>query len=183
MPNYIVLKTGVEPEIETSIPAERVLSLETGDGELSRMQISSYDALPEVPSGEPNVAVYRSVLDLAGGAPADDANPTAYLLVGLDVEAEHEADFNAWYDEEHLPALSRVDGVIRAHRYERIGTATAPDSQFSKYLAIYDLVSGDIFSSPAWKAAVETPWTNRLRPHFQARIRNVYRPVQITVND
>ena len=38
------------------------------------------------------------------------------LLNAINVAPEAEADFNAWYDEEHLPALARVPGTLAARR-------------------------------------------------------------------
>jgi hypothetical protein len=39
------------------------------------------------------------------------------LLNAINVAPEVEADFNAWYDEEHLPALARVPGTLAARRF------------------------------------------------------------------
>ena len=39
------------------------------------------------------------------------------LLNAINVAPEAEADFNAWYDEEHQPALARVPGTLAARRY------------------------------------------------------------------
>ena len=40
----------------------------------------------------------------------------------MNVTAEGEADFNKWYDEEHLPALAAVPGVLAARRYISVPT-------------------------------------------------------------
>jgi hypothetical protein len=90
----------------------------------------------------------------------------ALLLNAMNVAAEAEDDFNAWYDKEHLPALAGVAGTLAARRYrstEAKGT--------HRYVAIYHLKSPDVAQSPAWKATVGTPWTARVRPHFRDRIR------------
>ncbi|MBT7664475.1 MAG: hypothetical protein HN608_06100, partial [Rhodospirillaceae bacterium] len=52
--------------------------------------------------------------------PGDEAAPDAaggLLLNAMNVTAEAEDDFNAWYDEEHLPALLAVPGTLSARRY------------------------------------------------------------------
>ena len=41
------------------------------------------------------------------------------LLVAMNVAAEHEADFNDWYNAEHLPALAAVPGTLCARKVPR----------------------------------------------------------------
>ena len=54
------------------------------------------------------------------------------LTVRVDVSPEKEDEFNAWYNEDHIPALVKVEGVRSAKRYRAVeGTP--------KYLAIYEL--------------------------------------------
>jgi hypothetical protein len=102
--------------------------------------------------------------------PGDAAAPEGaggLLLNAMNVTPEAESDFNAWYDEEHLPALARVPGTLAARRY-RSSEAT---SGTHRYVAIYHLTSPDVVRSKAWIAAVDTPWSARMRPHFRDRIR------------
>jgi hypothetical protein len=91
----------------------------------------------------------------------------ALLLNAMNVTAAAEADFNAWYDEEHIPALAAVPGTLAARRYR----STQADGGTHRYIAIYHLGSPDVARSMAWKAAVDTPWSARVRPHFRDRIR------------
>ena len=51
-------------------------------------------------------------------APAD---ASALLLVAMNVAPEHEAEFNEWYDTEHVPALAAVAGTVCARRYRGSG--------------------------------------------------------------
>ena len=48
--------------------------------------------------------------------PADQAAPFIYM-VQMDIPAEHEAEFNRVYDEQHVPDLLSVPGVRAARRY------------------------------------------------------------------
>ncbi len=100
-----------------------------------------------------------------GGARAPEG-AGALLLNAMNVAPEAEADFNAWYDEEHLPALAAVPGTRAARRY-RSGEAGGSH----RYLAIYHLEAPEVTRSAAWKAAVDTPWSARMRPHFRDHIR------------
>ena len=42
---------------------------------------------------------------------------TGLLMVWTDIDEEHEAEFNRWYDEEHLTRLLTVPGFLGAGRY------------------------------------------------------------------
>ena len=100
--------------------------------------------------------------------PGDAAAPQrarALLLNAMNVAPEAESDFNAWYDHEHIHALAGVPGTLAARRYR------STDEGSHRYVAIYHLASPDVARSAAWNAAVDTPWTARVRPHFRDRIR------------
>lgn len=104
--------------------------------------------------------------------PGDVASPkgAAGLLVnGMSAAPEGEEDFNRWYNEEHIPALSAVPGCMLARRF--IATNGCPQ----KYLALYHLESPDVVKTQAWAKAVETPWTLRIRPYMRDRLRIVCR--------
>ena len=94
------------------------------------------------------------------------------LLFAMNVAPEAEADFNDWYDREHVPGLAAVPGCLSARRF-RIHQAVSQGNQ--RYLALYHLAAPDVCSSSAWKKAVETPWTHRVRPHTRDRLRIVLR--------
>ena len=92
----------------------------------------------------------------------------ALLVNAMSVAAEHEHEFNEWYNTEHIPALARVSGTLCARRYRGGGAA-------QRYVAIYHLASPDVPDSAAWKKAANTPWTERMRPHFRDHLRIVSR--------
>ena len=104
--------------------------------------------------------------------PGDLAAPAGaggLLVNAMNVAPDHVADFNAWYDQEHLPALRAVPGTIMARRFQsRAGT--------HKFLAVYHLQSPDVVLTEAWKKAVDTPWTARQRPNYLDHYRVVLRP-------
>jgi heme-degrading monooxygenase HmoA len=90
------------------------------------------------------------------------------LLNAMNVTPEAEAEFNEWYDKEHIPALAAVPGVLAARRFR--GT-----SGNRKYVALYHLAGPEVQDSAEWKAARESDWTNRLKPHFRDHLRLVLR--------
>jgi len=102
---------------------------------------------------------------LPGGAAPKDA--PALLLNAMNVAPEHEHEFNDWYNTEHIPALAAVPGTLCARRY--CGSSVAGQ----RYLALYYLASAEVPNSTAWKAAANTPWTERMRPHFRNHLRIV----------
>ena len=89
----------------------------------------------------------------------------ALLLNAMSIAYEHEHEFNEWYEAEHIPALAAVPGFLAARRYR--GTATAAQ----RYLALYYVASPEIPDGAAWKAAANTPWTEKMRQHFRDRQR------------
>jgi hypothetical protein len=77
-----------------------------------------------------------------------------FVAVG-DAPPEHEAEFNRWYDEEHLPLLAQVPGVLRARRF------FDPDGK-PRYVALYDLADETVIEHPDWQAAIRTDWAKRI---------------------
>jgi hypothetical protein len=100
--------------------------------------------------------------------PPPDAG--ALLLNAMNVDPAHEADFNAWYDQEHVPALAAVPGTLCARRFRATSTSN------HHHVAIYHLTSAAVTESDAWRKAVQTPWTERIRPHYRERLRILCEP-------
>jgi hypothetical protein len=94
------------------------------------------------------------------GMPPTPATPWLYI-VHTDIPPEIVTDYNAWYDEEHLPRLVTVPGVVRARRY------VADEGVSPRYLTAYDLSIRDAFESSEGLKARKTPWTERMRSLFQ----------------
>ena len=64
------------------------------------------------------------------------------LLTSMDIDASDEAEFNRWYDREHLLERVAIDGFLEARRY--IAHQGAP-----KYLCLYSTATFDVLDSPA----------------------------------
>ncbi|MBM3218528.1 MAG: hypothetical protein FJZ38_07550 [Candidatus Rokubacteria bacterium] len=96
------------------------------------------------------------------------ANAGGLLINAMTVPPEHETDFNAWYDKEHIAALSAVPGVLSARRFR--ATVGGP-----KYVALYHLTGPEVVESKEWDVARQSEWTTRITPHFRDRIRLVLR--------
>ena len=82
-----------------------------------------------------------------------------FLLVTMQPPPALEEEFNAWYDTEHIPERRAVPGILTALRYVAI------EGGHPRYLAMYDLESLDVMTSPAYlKVAHDksSPWTKRV---------------------
>jgi hypothetical protein len=92
------------------------------------------------------------------------------LLTSMDVDAAHEADFNRWYDREHLEERVAIDGFIEARRY--VAEEGAP-----KYLSLYSTETFEVLDSPAYRAALasQTAWSKANIARFRNMIRGVAR--------
>ena len=90
------------------------------------------------------------------------------LVNAMNVEPAAEAEFNKWYDEEHIPALAAVPGVLCARRFRA-------SSANRRYVALYHLAAPDVQATPAWKSAADSEWTRRMRPYFRDHLRLVCR--------
>jgi hypothetical protein len=92
------------------------------------------------------------------------------LIIRTDVDPDIEEEFNRWYNEEHIPNLLDVPGVLSASR--GINLNKGP-----KYIALYEHESIDVQNSQAYKQAIETDWTLRIRPHLRNVTRETYQVV------
>ena len=101
---------------------------------------------------------------LPGDALAPVGQAKALLLIAMNVAPEQENEFNEWYNNEHLPALGAVPGVLCARRYRGTGAT-------QRYAAIYHFANPDVPNSASWKSAAGTPWTELMRPHFRNFLR------------
>lgn len=101
------------------------------------------------------------------GASAGTPAPFRYI-VETDVLPEHEAEFNRWYDREHLPGLAAVPGTVLARRYRDCEAGP-------RYHACYDVASPATVGSPPWIAVRATPWSEKLRPTFRNTKRTLFR--------
>ena len=100
---------------------------------------------------------------------------TGLLMVWTDIDAEFEAEFNRWYDEEHVAHLLQVPGFLSAGRY--VALKGGP-----KYLAIYELEDHNVLRRAAYLDHVKyqpspqrsKTGTSRVGRNF---LRNAYRQI------
>src|SRR6478672_8343131 len=92
------------------------------------------------------------------------------LLTSMDIDAADEAEFNRWYDREHLEERVAIDGFLEARRY------VAHDGK-PKYLSLYSTATFGVLDSPAYRTALanQTVWSKANIARFRNMIRAVAR--------
>ena len=92
------------------------------------------------------------------------------LLTSMDIDPSDEADFNRWYDREHLLERVAIDGFLEARRY------VAHDGH-PKYLCLYSTATFEVLDSPAYRAALANPtdWSRTTLARFKNMIRTIAR--------
>jgi hypothetical protein len=92
------------------------------------------------------------------------------LLTSMDVDAADEAEFNRWYDREHLEERVAIEGFLEARRY--VAEEGSP-----KYLSLYSTKNFDVLDSAAYRTALanQTAWSKANIARFKNMIRAVAR--------
>ena len=92
------------------------------------------------------------------------------MIAMFDIPEALDDEFNAWYDEEHIPEkVGRVPGFLRARRYKAL------DGRPS-YLAVYELEDISVVEDPTYLANYRsaTNTTERMKAKAKTFYRNVY---------
>ncbi|KAF9063006.1 hypothetical protein BDP27DRAFT_1385041 [Rhodocollybia butyracea] len=110
---------------------------------------------------------YSSIYTYTRPTVSDSDFPPQYVWsVGLEVKPEGEAEFNKWYEEEHIPMISKIPGWTRSRRFalanNMVRGSLEPDIMICKYLAVHDFTRDDYLESPEAKAAISTPWRDEV---------------------
>jgi hypothetical protein len=92
------------------------------------------------------------------------------LLTSMDIDAADDADFNRWYDREHLEERVAIPGFIEARRY--VAEEASPT-----YLSLYSTETFEVLDSPVYRAALasQTAWSKANIARFKNMIRGVAR--------
>jgi hypothetical protein len=92
------------------------------------------------------------------------------LLTSMNIDAADEAEFNRWYDREHLEERVAIPGFLEARRY------VAHDGN-PKYLSLYSTETFEVLDSTAYRTALanQTAWSKANIARFKNMIRGVSR--------
>ena len=99
---------------------------------------------------------------------------TTVLVVTMEVDPEDEAEFNKWYNEQHLPERMEIPGYVSARRFkleEGNGALT--------YLCIWELEDGSPLQSQMYQEQNADPTALYLRVNqtIKARTRGLYHQI------
>src|SRR5207247_10825493 len=106
------------------------------------------------------------------------------MIVSMDVDPEHEALFNEVYDQEHIPNLSKVPGVLGITRYKRqelimnLGgeRRIMRAENDAAYTGVYELQDPAVLTSRERGKAVEAGrWPAQVRPHSRNRQHDLFK--------
>ena len=112
---------------------------------------------------------------------------TRYLFsVAMDVQPDKEAVFNQVYDEDHIPYLKQVPGLVSVARFKTEELTMIIGGERKKvvmenqprYLALYEIERPEVLVSDAWAEAVDKGrWTDEVRPYTTNRRHLLYRRI------
>jgi hypothetical protein len=92
------------------------------------------------------------------------------LLTSMDIDPSDEAEFNRWYDREHLLERVAIDGFLEARRY--VAHQGSP-----KYLCLYSTATFEVLDSPTYRTVLMNPtdWSKANLARFKNMIRAIAR--------
>ncbi len=99
---------------------------------------------------------------------------TDYLfVVAHDIPSNKEAEFTAWYDTEHIPAMLRVPGFVSARRFKLapLSAESRRQSSSPRYVTIYDLADPHAVECEQFLRDRESPWSAWVRSWYTRRLR------------
>ena len=103
---------------------------------------------------------------------------TWIFSTSMDVNDDKVELFNEVYEQEHIPELMKVPGVVAVTRYETKPLSISMGGEVKsfdgsgepRYTAVYEVESPDVLTSDAWARAVDTGrWPTEVRPFTSNR--------------
>ena len=96
------------------------------------------------------------------------------LVVTMEMDEADEAEFNEWYNEQHLPERMAIPGYVSARRFK-----LKDGNNALKYLCIWEMVDGSPLQSEMYKDQNAHPTELYLRVNktIKVRTRGLYHQV------
>ena len=90
------------------------------------------------------------------------------LAVWNDIDDEHEAEYNDWYTNQHLPERVGIEGFLRGRRFRRVS-----DDPGQRYFTLYETESTATLTSEPYLERLNDPtdWTTQVTPLFRNSVR------------
>ena len=103
----------------------------------------------------------------------DGERTPGVMIAFFDIPAELDDEFNAWYNDEHIPEkVGTVPGFLRARRYKSLDGRP-------NYLAIYELEDMSVLDNPTYTANYRsgTSTTEKMKAKARTFFRGVYEEI------
>jgi hypothetical protein len=100
------------------------------------------------------------------------------LAIWFDIDANAEAELDAWYPRQHLPERLSVPGFLRGRRYAALDAVT-------RYFTLYEVETVAVLASRAYLERLNNPtdWTRRVLPSFRGMVRGAYGRLEGSAGD
>lgn len=91
------------------------------------------------------------------------------MMITFEIAPADEAEFNDIYDNDHIPNILKLPGVLEIIRFRD----AAPNAQgWLVYSALYFLAQENLHETPAWKELSDLGrWAPVIRPKVKSRAR------------
>ena len=97
-----------------------------------------------------------------------DAAPFC-MMITFEIAPEDEAEFNDIYDNDHIPNILKLKGVIEVIRFK---DEVPNEKGLLVYSALYLLAQKNLHQTPEWKAVSDLGrWAPVIRPKVKSRAR------------
>ena len=91
------------------------------------------------------------------------------MMITFEIAPEDESEFNDIYDNDHIPNILRLEGVLEIIRFR---DAAPNDKGFLVYSALYLLARENLHETPEWKELSDLGrWAPVIRPKVKSRAR------------
>jgi hypothetical protein len=95
--------------------------------------------------------------------------PPYCMMITFEIEPGDEAEFNDIYDNDHVPNILKLDGVLEVIRFR---DAEPNEKGLLVYSALYMLARENLHLTPEWKALSDLGrWAPVIRPKVKSRTR------------
>lgn len=120
----------------------------------------------------------RYICDQSSDTGEVEEAPGALSVVAFPVDPAQAGQFDAWYEDEHVPLLMKAPGWLRVRRYlVRDGF----DGPAWTHIALHELRDRSVMNAPERAAARDTPGRDALARHpwFGEAGRWLYEPIHV----
>ena len=91
------------------------------------------------------------------------------MMITFEIAPEDEAEFNDIYDNDHIPNILKLEGVLEIIRFR---DAAPNEKGYLVYSAIYFLAKENLHLTPEWTALSDLGrWAPVIRPKVKSRAR------------